>query len=558
MLKQIVEKPIFRTRITSANVKPPEMLLGYFLGPFCALISNATFGSYLNRYYSDILGWTDAARFGAFSALLPMISVIFVVLGNLFVGQMMEKTRTSQGKARPLLLLSAPLVMLAIITLFIVPKDASPALQMAWIAVSYNLYYAVSYPFYYTAHSSLVNLSTRNSNDRGLLATLSNASGVAAVGIGASILIPMLLNDFLFVPAQGGGIDAAASYGNWKIAMVVLCVTTLLGILIEYLFSRERITEETMKMPVEEKKIPMSRQIKVCTGEKYWWIIILYFLLFQFGGLVKNGSMSYYCTWVFEGIEPGTAMGLLGAIGGVPTAVGMVLAWPIANKLGKQRAVTLGLVVSVLGGLVSFVDVHNFMIVCAGIILKGIGSIPAMYVTLALLSDVLDHIEAKCGFRTDGFTMSVYGAIMVGMTGLGSGVINALLSGAGYNAALAAQPAGVQNVLVACYLGVELVCYAVIVVLMNFLKVEKYIDEDHATILENQKAAVLAAGGEWVDPAERLRREQEEADRMAEEARKEELKAACAKKGLDFAAEEAKYQAKLAEKKAKAEAKKKK
>ena len=70
--------------------------------------------------------------------------------------------------------------MVAIVTLFIVPKDASPILQMAWIAISYNLYYAVSYPFYYTAHSSLVALSTRNSNDRGLLATLSNASGVAA------------------------------------------------------------------------------------------------------------------------------------------------------------------------------------------------------------------------------------------------------------------------------------------------------------------------------------------------------------------------------------------
>ena len=30
-------------------------------------------------------------------------------------------------------------------------------------------------------------------------------------------------------------------------------------------------------------------------------------------------------------------------------------------------------------------------------------------------------------------------------------------------------------------------------------------------IRENQKKAVLAAGGEWVDPAERLKREQEEA-----------------------------------------------
>ena len=210
-------------------------------------------------------------------------------------------------------------------------------------------------------------------------------------------------------------------------------------------------------------------------------------------------------------------MGTLGLIGGIPTAVGMVIAWPIANKLGKQRAVTIGLAVSVVGGLVSFIDVHNFMLVCVGVILKGIGSIPAMYVTLALLSDVLDHLEARNGFRSDGFTMSVYGAIMVGMTGLGNGIINALLTASGYDASAAVQNAGVQTMLVVCYLAIELICYAAIVVLMGFLKVEKHVKADQQIILEHQKKAVLAAGGQWIEPEERLRMEQEEAERAAEE-----------------------------------------
>ena len=102
-----------------------------------------------------------------------------------------------------------------------------------------------------------------------------------------------------------------------------------------------------------------------------------------------------------------------------------------------------------------------------------------------------------------------------------------------------------------CYLGIELVCYAAIVILMFFLQVEKHIEEDQKTILENQKAAVLAAGGTWIEPAERLRMEQEEAERQAEEARIAELKAYCQKKGLDFEKEEAKYQKKLEAKKRK-------
>ena len=263
--KKFFDNPLFRTKITSANVKPKEMLLGYFIAPFCALISNAIFGSYLNRYYSDVLGWTDKSRFGVFSAILPMISVIFVIIGNLVVGHLMDNTRTSQGKARPYMLLSAPLVTVAIALLFLTPENASPVVQMAWIAISYNVYYAVAYPFYYTAHSSLVALSTRNSNHRGMLATFSNASGVAAVGVGASILVPILLQSFLFVD-HDGVIDTTASYNNWRIVMVVLCVVTFLAILLEYFFTRERITEENIKLSIKEEKLPMSQQIKACVS----------------------------------------------------------------------------------------------------------------------------------------------------------------------------------------------------------------------------------------------------------------------------------------------------
>jgi len=501
--KNIFDNPIFKTKIKSSQVEPKEMILGYLVGPFLALISNAIFASYLNRYYSDVIGWTDTSRFGAFSAILPMVSVIFVVIGNLLVGHLMDNTRTNQGKARPYLLLSAPLVVVAIALLFMVPVDSDPKLQIIWIALSYNMYYAVAYPFFYTSHSSMVALSTRDSKKRGILATFSNASGVAAVGLGASILIPIFLQSFSFVE-EDGIINQVQSYNHWRQLMAVLCIITAVAILIEYFFTRERITEENIKLNIVEKKLPMRQQIKACLTEKYWWMIIIYFLLFQFGGLVKNGSMSYYSRWMFDGITTeaaaGTAMGALGAIGGIPTAIGMLVAWPIANKLGKQRAVTLGLALSVLGGLVSFIDVHNFVIVCIGVVLKGIGSIPAMYVTLALLSDVIDHMEAKNGFRSDGFTMAVYGAIMVGMTGLGNGIINALLSASGYQATAAVQNDDVQRMLVICYLAVELVCYGLLVIITSFLKVEKYIEGDHKIIREHQKAAVLAAGNQWVDP----------------------------------------------------------
>jgi GPH family glycoside/pentoside/hexuronide:cation symporter len=568
--KSLFDSPLLRSKIHSANVKLfPETALGYLVGPLFALLSNAIFGGYLNRYYTDIMGLTSWAK--TFATLLPLISVIAVIAGNLIVGRLMDKVRTPAGKARPLLLLSAPLIALAIVLLFLAPNDHS-TLTLVWIAISYNLYYSFTYPFYYASHSALVSLSTRNSKHRGLLATASNAAGVGAVGLGCNIVFP-LFQKYLFKTDSSNAVDAASSYNAWRIFMIGLVIVTFLGILIEYFFTRERITEETLKMQIVEKKIPMHKQVKACVSDKYWWFIIGFFFLYQLGGLLKNSSMVYYCRWMFlddslfqniasaakdnpTETAAGSLQSILAIVGGLPTGVGMLLAWPLANKFGKGRSMAVGCALSVFGGLVSIIAPHNFVIVTTGVVLKAVGSIPAMYVSLALLSDILDHLEAKNGFRSDGFTMSVYGAIMVGMTGIATGILNGLLGATGYDASLSSQNDQVATVLEWCYLIGELLCYGVITAMMFFCDVEKFSDLDHAAIIADQKAKVEKEGKAWIAPEERLRLEQEQADKEAEEARKAELKAHCEKKGLDYATEETKYEAAALVKKQEADKKK--
>ena len=488
-LKNIVEKPSLKTRISSDEVKIQEIALGYFLAPFCAMLANSIFGAYLTRYYADVLGWT---RFGggAFAALLPIASVVFVVLGNLLIGKWIDKTRTTAGKARPYLFASIPLMAVAIIMMFTSPNNGSP-LQMIWIAVSYNLYYSIAYPCYYTAHSSMVSLSTRDTDKRGLLATMSNASMVAAAGVGASIVVPILLQSYMF-SYNGTSLDIAKSYSHWRILSIVFALVTALGIILEYFFTRERITEETMDLPQAAKTIPMKTHVKACTQDKYWWMVILFVLFFQMGQLVKNTSMSFYVRWMFDSVltaaDPesasGALMSTLGLIGGLPSAVGMVIAWPLANKLGKKRAIVIGLIFSLLGGITAFMGVHNFKLVCAGVVLKQIGIIPAQFVMLAVVSDVLDHLEAGNGFRSDGFTMSIYGSIMVGLLGLAVGIVSGLLGVTGYDAALPKQPVSAENALIFVYLAMDMITFAVSIVLLWRMDVEKFAAEDQQKIKE--------------------------------------------------------------------------
>lgn len=559
--KSFFDNPLLSTKVKSAKAKIfPEGALGYFVGPTLALLSNSILSGYLNKYMTDVLNMTVWAK--DFLTWLPIISVIFVVLGNIVVGRLMDHSKTRAGKARPILLLSAVLSVVALIVLFIATPfntEAPPTsiITLVVFAIGYNLWFAVAYPFYYTPHSSLVTLSTRNSTDRSLLATISNATALAAMGL-TSMILPFFMV-LLFVD-KDGGIDSQASYDHWRIFVIALMVITFIGTIIEYYFTRERITEESFSLQqgdgAEQKKaVPLSKQAKVCLKDKYWWIIICFFFLYQLGGMLKNCSQIYYCqSWfaidrVYSAANGGTFQGTLSIIGAIPTAVGMLLVWPLANKIGKGKSILFGAFISVIGGAIGFIDPSNFALVTTSFVIKALGSTPAMYISLALMADMLDHEEAVYGIRTDGLTMTVYGAIMAGMTGIANGIINAVLVAAGYNSEKITENLGnVQQATLWTFIGGETICYACIAILFFFMNVEKFSKIDHETIVADQKAAAEAKGITYVSAEETLKLQEEESKRMSRENDLNELKARCEKKGLNYENELAAYEAKEAEK----------
>ncbi len=550
--KSIFEKPLLSTKIKSANVKVPEMLFGYFLGPFGALLASGVFTSFLNRYWTDVLfanykvGNDLPSNITTFLTLLPLLSAILIVAGNLVVGQLIERTKTKAGKARPWLLLSSVLLAVACVVMFIVPMGNgtdTPVLTMVFTAIAYNVYYSVAYPMYNTANSTLVPLSTRNGNQRGLLASLTNFAHLGVMGAGGMVF-PMVISLFL------GGWNSPSKTA-WTVAFIAVGIFTFLITVLQYYFTRERVTEETAALSsnAEKEKIPVKTQLKAVASDKFWWIIIIFYLIFQTAGSFKNLSITYFCTDQFSGTPVGGedgagAMSILNILGAVPMAVAMAIIWPLSRKFGKRPVVIVGCVIGLAGGVLAGMFPDNFYLVAVGVALKSFGSSPACYMILAMIADVLDHLEAKHGFRCDGFTMSIYSSIMAASAPIATGIFNAISNG-GANAT--------ANTV--SYIWIETVAYGVCGVLMLFFLVEKFLKDDKVAILERQKAKALAEGVEWIEPEERLRIQEEEAEREAEEARKAELKAKCEKKGLNYEEEEAKYQAGLA---AKAEKKKKK
>lgn len=525
----------------SANVKLPEMLFGYFLGPFGALLASGIFTNFLNRYWTDILfanykvDGVMPQSITTYLTLLPLLSAILIVAGNLVAGQLIERTKTKAGKARPWILLSSVLLGVACVVMFIVPMGNgtdTPILTMVLTAIAYNLYYSVAYPLYNTANSTLVPVSTRNGNQRGLIASFANFAGVGVMGAGGMVF-PMIVSWFL------GGWEMPSKTA-WTVAFIAIGIVTFLFTVLQYYFTRERVTEESLHLSaVTKEKVSVKNQLKAVSTDKFWWIVIIFYLSFQFTGAFKNLSITYFCTDHFSGTAVGGAdgsgaMAIINILGAVPMAVAMAFIWPLSAKFGKRIVVLIGCAVAVAGGVIAGIAPDNFYVVAVGVALKSLGSSPACYMILALIADVLDHIEAKKGYRCDGLTMSIYSSLMAASTPIAIGIFNAI-SGGGVNT--------VANTI--SYIWIETAGYGVCLMLMIFFSVEKLLKGDRVTILERQKAAALANGEEWIEPEERLKHEEEEANRIAEESRKIELKAICEKKGLSFEEEEAKYQAKL-------------
>ena len=184
--KQFWNTPFTRSRINHEKVKFPEMLLGYLIGPFGAMLSFGIFTSILQNYFTDVLK-LDLM----FLTTLQLASTLLIVAANLIVGQLIERTKALAGKSRPWILLSALTMSIASVLMFIMPFEGTA--KMIWIAIAYNLYYAVAYPIYNTANSTLIAVSTRDSNKRSALASFVNIATLGVMGAG-SMVFPVLVS----------------------------------------------------------------------------------------------------------------------------------------------------------------------------------------------------------------------------------------------------------------------------------------------------------------------------------------------------------------------------
>ena len=476
----LLTRRVFNSRVTSTDVGRCEKWLGYLIGPAGALLLNAVLATYLNVYYTDVLKLTHVWG-GAFLVVFPIVSKIIDAITNVAMGYIIDRTHTSQGKARPWLLLSAPLLAITGVLLFTVPA-ASETVQVIWVMVSYNLFYSFAYTIFNMSHNLMVPLSTRNTTQRGGLSVFNQIATIMMSGILVALVFPMVIMPKI-------GVDKA----KWITLMSVLSILTLPLTLLEYYFTKERVTlEEQDAAGVQQ--IAFAKQLKAIFTDKYMLLIYAYFLIYTMGSSIKNLSLVYFCNYVLGSYNDGVTQTMLSVIGGIPMGLGIFAVWPLAKKFGKRNVTLAGFILYAIGGAVCWMFPTHMTLMLVGQFIKNIGGLPCAYVFMALFADVLDHLEWKTGFRADGVAMSVYNIIAVAMVGICTGVFNGLLGSAGYVApeiingvtVAAAQTETVKGVITFGFVGLEVFTGVILAVLLVFLNVEKDIEQKQAEIKERR------------------------------------------------------------------------
>ena len=342
---------------------------------------------------------------------------------------------------------------------------------------------------------------------------------------------------------------------GYPILMVTMSIIAIPLLLLEYFYTRERITEDVAVEHdrLDKKKIPLRDQMKALLSNRYFVILIIIATISGIVDNFKGGNVQYfYIKFMLGGAENPLMYTIYQVVTGVPLGIGAFAIYPLAKKVGIKNLTVGGYALVLIGSIMGWMFPDQLIPALIGGFLRNVGWLPNAYIFATLLCFAYDSVEHKSHMRLEGMMgIAIIGALQALVYAPFAGGFESTILRMGFVDVEGIMPSvEVTNFMTLSFYLFDSILAAAVVILLPFVDVEKHLPEINAELLRRKKEAVLARGEEWIDPAEIERIEEEKAAVIREENRIADLKAKCARKGLDFDAENAKYLAKQAKKNA--------
>ena len=371
--------------------------IGYGFGDAASSMFWKLFSMYLMFFYTDIFG-ISAVVVGT----MFLVTRIWDAAFDPLVGILADRTETKWGKFRPYLLwVMIPFGIMGVIT-FSTP-DFGMTGKIIYAYITYSLMMMV-YSLINVPYASLMGVMSSDGKERTSLATFR-----FIFAFGGSLLVLALAKPLSDIFSNMGGGVPNLQFG-WQMATVVFAIIAIIFFWFTFSWTRERVK------PITEKT-SLKHDLKDLWVNRPWFILLGAGIASIFFNSIRDGAAMYYFTYYIPKQEA-FQMTLFGSkidsissfyfvLGQAANIVGVVLAIPVSNWLGKKNTfLSAMLLATVFSFYFYFIDKNNttlifvmqFLIsICAGI------TFPLIW---SMYADAADYSEWKTKRRATGLVFS--------------------------------------------------------------------------------------------------------------------------------------------------------
>ena len=400
--------------------------VGYGLGDAGGCMTFCLMSSIFQKYCTDALGISPTLL-----GVLWIVWNIWDFINDPLMGALMDKSfaksKNKNGKFRPWLLRSAPIVCIMFILMFSVPSLFSGVAAIC-ILFALKIAYELGYTMFNIPMGSLLSSMSKNDQERAALSTW------RGIGSGIGNMLPMVIAPMLI--AKFGG---DASTKGYAIAGIVCAVIGLILSLGHYFLTYENV-EINQDNNQQTDNIKVTDILNVFKVNRPFVALCLHGLFICLMQYISNTLSSYMYADVLGDF------GLMSSAT-IVSAPFMLLVFvfgsTLAKKLGLEKMIRYSLLVSSALYISLFIvqatlGVNPYVYMIWSGVAMGIGSV-SIYMQWGLVGEAIDYNEMITGKRTEG---SIYGTFnlsrRVGQT-IGTSASLFLLEVFGYNAKLPVQ-----------------------------------------------------------------------------------------------------------------------
>lgn len=542
----LFEKDFMNSKATTNAVSTKEWVLGHLIGPLGLIFVVNTIAALVEKFFTQQTGAMYGAQNvamiqqmgGVYEIVMTTAKVLAVGMG-LLNGWLIQRTESKQGRMRPWHLIFGFVSIIIGCLIFLFPGNTLGEAYWYYFFFLLICYHTVGSCYFYLFRDTICSLTTRDPKEKTHIQFIRKMSWTLLSGI----VIGMVFN-MVVLPLW-----LEKDIMGYPILMVTMSVIAIPLLLLEYFYTRERITEDVAVEHdrLDEQKIPLRDQMKALLSNKYFVILIIIATVSGIVDNFKGGNVQYfYIKFMLGGAENPLMYTIYQVVTGVPLGIGAFAIYPLAKKVGIKNLTVGGYALVLIGSIMGWMFPDQMIPAMVGGFLRNVGWLPNAYIFATLLCFAYDSVEYKSHMRLEGMMgVAVITALQALIYAPFAGGFESTILRLGFVDVEGVIPSvEVTNFMTLSFYLFDAILAAVVVILLPFVDVEKKLPEINAELLRRKKEAVLARGEEWIDPEEQERLDAERADAQREANRIADLKAYCQKKGLDFDTENAKYLAK--------------